>query len=99
MRYLGSKQEKSLLGVNLDDAVLQTVKAIWETRNPENNQFQPEYTTAENDKLYVEQFRKLWGLADKVQKWDLEPMPVEHKEGVCQAVGMDIIGAAIRTLE
>jgi hypothetical protein len=98
MRYLGSEPEKSLIGVNLDDAVRKTVKAIWETRNPDNNQFQPEYTSAENDKLYVEQFRKLWGLADDVQKWDLEPMPVEHKLGVCQAVGLDMIGAAIKIL-
>ncbi len=99
MRYLGSEQEKALLGVNLDEAVRKTAKAIWETRDMANNQFQPEYTTAENDKLYVEQFRKVWGLADDVQKWELSTMPEDHKEGVCQAVGMDIIGAAIKTLK
>ncbi|MCG8307653.1 MAG: hypothetical protein MI975_09700 [Cytophagales bacterium] len=98
MRYLGSDQEKSLIGVNLDNAVRKTIKAIWETRNPGNNQFQPEYTTTENDKLYIEQFRKLWGLADDVQKWDLKPMPAEHKNGVCQAVGLDMLGAAINSL-
>jgi hypothetical protein len=98
IRYLGSDQEKSLIGVNLDAAVRKTVSAIWETRNIENNQFQPEYTTVESDKLYIEQFRKLWGLADNVQKWDLGSMPDEHKNGVCQAVGLDMIGAAIKTL-
>lgn len=99
IRYLGADEEKSLLGVNLNSGVLKSVKALWETRNPDNNQFQPEYTTAENDKLYVEQFRELWGLADDVQKWDLEPMPVEHKNGVCQALGLDMLGAAIKTLK
>jgi hypothetical protein len=99
MRYLGAEQEKSRIGVNLDDAVLKTVKAIWETRNPENNQFKPEYTTAENDKLYVEQFRSLWGLADDVHRWDLNTMIEKNKNAVCQSVGMDIIGAAIKTLK
>ena len=98
MRYLGSMEIKPRLGVNLYIEVQNTAQAIWETRNTENNQFQPEYTSAENDRLYVEQFRKLWGLADDVQTWDLEPMPVEHKEGVCQAVGLDMLGAAIKTL-
>ena len=98
MRYLGSEQEKSVLGVKLDNAVLKTVNAIWETRNPENNQFQPEYTTVENDKLYVEQFRKLWGLADQVHRWELSTMPEDHKNGVCQSVGLDMLGAAIKTL-
>ncbi len=99
MRYLGSSQEKALLGVNLDEAAVKTAKAIWETRNLENNQFQPEYTSAENDKLYIKQFLELWGLADDIQEWDLNTMPEDHKEGVCQAVGMDIIGAAIKTLK
>ena len=98
MRYLGSDEVKSVLAVKLDDAVLKTVDAIWETRDHANNQFQPEYTGAENDELYVEQFRVLWGLADEVHKWDLEPMPEEHKNGVCQAVGLDMLGAAIKTL-
>jgi len=98
MRYLGSEQEKSVLGVKLDNAVLKTVNAIWETRDPENNQFQPEYTTVENDKLYVEQFRNLWGLADEVHRWELSTMPEDHKNGVCQSVGLDMLGAAIKTL-
>jgi hypothetical protein len=97
MRYLGSEQEKTLLGVNLDEAVLKTSRAIWETRNASNNQFQPEYTSAENDRLYVEQFRKLYGLADNVIKWELK-MHEKNKNGVCQAVGLDMLGAAIKTL-
>lgn len=99
MRYLGSPEIKSVMGVNFDDAVRNTVKAMWETRNTETNQFQPEYTHAEHDSLYIEQFRQLWGLADNVQKWDLGGMPVDHKNGVCQAIGLDMIGAAIKTLK
>jgi hypothetical protein len=99
MRYLGSEEEKSRLGVSLDKAVLNTVQAIWETRNKENNQFQPEYTSKQNDEAYVEQFRKLWGLADNVHKWDLETMHEKNRNAVCQAVGMDMLGAAIKTLD
>jgi hypothetical protein len=99
MRYLGSDEEKSLLGVNIDKEIILTARAIWETRDKTNNQFQPEYTTEENDKLYIEQFRKLWGIADEVHKWDIKAMPEDHKNGVCQSVGMDMIGAAIKTLK
>jgi len=99
MRYLGSEEEKSLLGVNLDQAVLNSVEAIWETRNEENNQFQPEYTTAQNDQIYMEQFRQLWGLADDVHTWDLSTMVEKNKNAVCQSVGMDMIGAAIKALQ
>ena len=98
MRYLGSDEEKSRLGVNLDQAVRNSVEAIWETRNKENNQFQPEYTTEQNDQIYVEQFRQLWGLADQVHTWDLTTMVEKNKNAVCQAVGMDLLGAAILTL-
>ncbi len=99
MRYLGSEEEKSKLGIKLDKAVLNTVQAIWETRNKENNQFQPEYTSEQNDKAYVEQFRHLWGLADNVHKWDLEKMHADNRDAVCQAVGLDMLGAAIKTLD
>ncbi len=98
MRYFGSEEEKSKLDVVLDEAVLKTAKAIWETRNTTNNQFQPEYSTLENDKLYIGQFRQQWGLADDVYKWELK-MEEKNKNAVCQAVGLDMLGAAIKTLK
>ncbi|MBI6121235.1 glycoside hydrolase family 76 protein [Salegentibacter maritimus] len=98
MRYLSSDEERNLLGVDLTENIRNTVKAIWNTRNKVTNQMQPEFTSVENDKLYVEQFRKLWGLADDVHKWDIETMKEKNKNGVCQAVGLDILGAAIKTL-
>jgi hypothetical protein len=98
MRYLGSNQEKSRLGVNLNQAVLKTTQAIWNTRDKTNNQFQPEYTSEKNDQAYVEQFRALWGLADNVHKWDIETMVEKNKNAVCQSVGLDMLGAAIKAL-
>lgn len=99
MRYLSAEPEKSLLGVNLDEATIKTAKAIWETRNVSNNQFQPEYTTEANDKLYIIQFLERWETADYTQKWELDNMHEKNKNGVCQAVGLDMIGAAIKTLK
>ncbi len=98
MRYIGSKEEKKLLGIDLNHNVLQTVQAIWKTRNTTNNQFQPEFTNIENDKLYIEQFRKLWGLADDVHEWDIKKMKEQNRQGVCQSIGLDALGAAIKSL-
>ena len=99
IRYLGGNEEKALLGVDLSDNIMATVEAIWQTRDITNNQFQPEFTTLENDKLYIEQFRKLWGLADDVHKWDIQKMKRQNKQGVCQSVGLDTLGAAIRMVK
>ena len=93
MRYLGASRERSLIRVDLSENIKSTVGAIWNTRDRSNNQFQPEFTHRENDKKYIEQFRKLWGTADEVYTWDLEKMKTQNKYGVCQAVGMDILGA------
>jgi len=98
MRYLGAEDEKNLLGVNLSKSIKLTLDAIWQTRDKSNNQFQPEFTSHEHDKLYIEQFRKLWGLADEVYKWDLKKMKEQNKNGVCQSIGLDALGAAIKLL-
>ncbi len=98
MRYLGAPEERALLGVDLSASIEATVKAIWDTRDPTNNQFKPEFTTPENDQLYIAQFRELWGLADNVVKWDLKKMNEQNKQGVCQSIGLDALGAAIKLL-
>jgi hypothetical protein len=97
MRYLGDKEISSLLGVDLGENIKATAEAIWQTRNTENNQFRPEFTSPENDKLYIKQFRELWGIADDVLKWDLK-MKEQNKWGVCQSVGFDALGASIKLL-
>ncbi len=98
LRYVGTDEIKKLLGVNLTPAITKTVTALWNTRNKANNQFSPEFTSAENDSAYVKQFEKLWGLADDVHTWDLKKMKEQNRLGVCQAIGLDTIGAAIRAI-
>ncbi|HVI48257.1 MAG TPA: hypothetical protein VM802_25540 [Chitinophaga sp.] len=65
MRYLGTL-DKSITGVDFKNNINATANAIWKTRDTSNNQFQPEYTSIENDKLYIQQFRSQWGLADDI---------------------------------
>jgi len=96
MRYLGSREEKSLIGIDLKSNIKATVEAIWNTRDTATNQFQPEFTSKENDEMYIDRFRNLWGIADDVYKWNLKKMKTQNKQGVCQSVGMDILGAAIK---
>ncbi|WP_298554119.1 hypothetical protein [uncultured Algibacter sp.] len=96
MRYLGQKEIDNLIDIDLAQNVSKTLNAIWETRDKSNNQFQPEFTTLENDKLYVKQFKQLWGLADEVYEWNLDMMKEKNKNGVCQSIGLDVLGAVIR---
>jgi hypothetical protein len=98
MRYFGASQEKAMLNIDFKENILATVDAIWETRDKSNNQFQPEFTSKENDEQYIAQFKKLWGLADNVYQWDIAKMKEQNKFGVCQSIGLDALGAAIKQI-
>ncbi|MCB0745294.1 MAG: hypothetical protein KDC67_15400, partial [Ignavibacteriae bacterium] len=98
LRYIGSEEEKNLIGVDLNENIKATIEAIWQTRNKANNQFQAEFTNKEIDKIYIEKFEKLWGLADYVYEWDIKTMKEKNKFGVCQSIGLDALGAAIKSL-
>ncbi len=98
MRYIGKEEVKNHMPVDFDKNIKATIDAIWQTRDKASNQFQPEFTSRVNDKLYIEQFRNLWGLADEVYEWDIKRMREQQKFGVCQSVGLDALGAAVRIL-
>jgi len=98
MRYIGSAEEKHYMGIDLNENIMATVKAIWDTRDISTNQFQPEFTAPEMDNQYIQNFISLWGLADDVYEWDLKKMHEQNKNGVCQSVGLDALGAAIKSL-
>ena len=96
MRYL-SKFNKE--GKNyFRDSFTATVSAIWKTRDTTTNQFKPEFTTIENDKLFVKQYRELTGYGDEVYRWQIEAMDKKQKNAVCQSIGLDALGAVIRSL-
>jgi hypothetical protein len=97
MRYLG--RLKNVGGIDLSKNINATANAIWQTRNVTTNQFQPEFTSVDNDKLYVAQFRKLAGAADDVHKWNIDTMNEQQKFGVCQSIGLDAFGACINMMK
>jgi len=74
LRYLGAPDIMRNTGVNFKKNISATVDALWQTREKSKDQFKPEFTTVENDKLYIQQFRKLWGKADDIYKWDIANM-------------------------
>ncbi len=96
MRYLGASEVNALLGVDFSENIKATAAAIWETRDKSNNQFQAEFTDANNDMLYINQFRKLWGIADNVRVW--QTPYEEEKLMVSQSIGLDALGAVIGSL-
>lgn len=97
MRWLGSLKG-NIGGIDLAKNIKATAAAIWQTRDVTTNQFQPEFTSPGNDMLYVAQFRKLAGMADDVQKWNIGAMNEKQKFGVCQSIGLDAFGAFINTM-
>ncbi|WP_116524427.1 glycoside hydrolase family 76 protein [Seonamhaeicola aphaedonensis] len=99
VRYLAQDEIKKHLDIDLTDNISKTFEAIWNTRDIATNQFKPEFTAIENDKLYIEQFTQLWGLADDVYQWNLDKMKEKNKNGVCQSIGLDFLGATIRSLK
>ncbi len=99
LRYLGQPDIAALLNVDLSENIKATANAIWETRDPQNNQFRPEFTSPENDREYIQYFRSKWELADDVTQWDIEKMATQNRYGVCQSIGLDMFGALIRNLK
>jgi hypothetical protein len=93
MRYIGQLGNK-VTNVNFNRHIKATAAAIWNNRDT-NNQFSPEFTDIENDKLYVKKYRKLTGKGDEVFKWQIQAMEEKQKFGVCQSIGLDAFGALL----
>ncbi|MEO8822677.1 MAG: glycoside hydrolase family 76 protein [Ginsengibacter sp.] len=97
MRYMGQLGKK-INNIDFNKNTKATAAAIWKTRDTTNNQFKPEFTSSENDKLYVNQYRKLTGMGDDVHQWQIQAMNEQQKLGVCQSIGLDAFGAVINSL-
>jgi hypothetical protein len=97
MRYLGSPGKQNNQ-IDFSKSINATAAAIWKTRNATNNQFLPEFTTIENDKLFVKRYRELTDIGDDVHHWQIEAMNEQQKFGVCQSIGLDALGAVINSM-
>jgi hypothetical protein len=95
MRYLGDPEIAILTGIDHRGSIDAIVDALWHTRDASHDQFQPEFTSEHDDRLYIAQYMKLTGAADDVHIWDHQAMDEPQKNGVCQSIGLDALGAAI----
>ncbi len=96
IRYLGAAETQAALrDVDLRSTINATVNGLWSTRAVDTNQFKPEFTTAENDLDYIKQFQSLWGTSDQTTLWQIDSDDPLLEDGVCQAIGLDFLGAAI----
>jgi hypothetical protein len=95
MRYLGKLNKRSQTDFRKNFSA--TASAIWQTRDKVTNQFKAEFTTIENDKLFVKQYRQLTGYGDDVYQWQIEAMNEKQKNAVCQSIGLDALGAVINS--
>jgi hypothetical protein len=75
-----------------------TFSAIWQTRDKTTNQFKPEFTLPENDRLFVKQYWQLTGYVDDVYRWQIDAINEKQKNGVCQSIALDALGAVIWTV-
>ena len=97
MRYLG-QIGKQINNIDFSKNCKATADAIWKSRDTATNQFMAEFKKVDNDKLYVNQYRKLTGVGDDVYKWSIDAMNEQQKFGVCQSIGLDAFGAVINSL-
>jgi hypothetical protein len=97
MRYLG-RLGRQINNIDFNKNIKATASSIWQTRDTSTNQFKPEFTSIENDKLHVNQYRELTGIGDDVHQWQIETMNEQQKFGVCQSIGLDAFGAVINGL-
>lgn len=70
---------------------------LYNTRIKSSNQFSVDFTIIDADKRNIEQFRQMWeGVKIKCISEDLDKINEKNRLGVCQAFGLDILGAAIK---
>jgi hypothetical protein len=95
LRYLGAL-DKKITGIDFTKHIEATAEAIWMTRDVKENQVLAEFTSPENDRLFIDQFRRNWGMADEIMKWQIANMNPQQKFAVCQSIGLDALGALVR---
>jgi len=98
LRYLSDQTVQNVIGLNFAKNIKNTANTIWNCRDKSNNQLQPEYTTKEQDQIFNQQFKELWGITNDTHKWELTKMPLQNKNAVCQAMGLDILTATLRVV-
>lgn len=90
LRYLSEPSVQRMLQQPLfSEGIAATAQAVWNSRNPQNNQFAAGWTDG-NDQEFNARFINMWGAGDVLVQW-----PETMNDGVKQAAGLDVLTAAI----
>jgi len=95
LRYLS--EVKPLLGginVNFNQNIVATAQAVWNSRDTTSNQFGANWNP-ENDSSFNANFITVWGNGDKGVNWPYGTSEAPPVSAILQAVGLDVLGAAI----
>jgi hypothetical protein len=98
LRYLSENTVRPWLGDRFRAGIVATAKAVWDGRDPANDQFGARWNAANDaasDKQFNEQFKKAWGPGHVNATWTLPSPPEPPCDGILQAAGLDALGAAI----
>jgi len=97
LRYLSEAAVRPYLGDQFSIGIAATAKAVWNSRDTATKQFGADWNPA-NDAAFNEQFAKAWRFGDTEVSWPYGPDSGAPENGILQAVGLDVLGAAIPIL-
>lgn len=95
-RYLDISNLQKIANIDFTANMKASSEALWETRDVKSDQFQPEFTSKASDLEYHAQFAAIYGASDPIIQWDIVTDDPSLKDAVCQAMGLDFLGATIR---
>jgi len=98
VRYLVQPEVHAFVGNQFDTQIGATAEAVWNARDTDTRQFAAAWNSA-NDPAFNDQFAKLWGNGDVWVTWPYDANPDPPVNGILQAAGLDVIGAAIPILD
>jgi hypothetical protein len=94
LRYLAQIKDK-LPNVDLDKNILATAEAALGGTSNGANQFAANWTSTDSDLVFNMHFKSLWGYGNISSRWPSTINQSAIYNGILQALGLDVLGAAI----
>jgi len=94
LRYLSEIAVQPYLGDQFSTGIAATAEAVWNGRDTTTDQFGADWNPA-NDSAFNQQFAKAWGDGDTDVSWPYGTNEDAPVNGILQAAGLDVLGAAI----
>jgi hypothetical protein len=97
LRYLSEAAVQPYLGNQFSTGIAATAEAVWDSRDTATKQFGADWNPA-NDSAFNQQFTTAWGNGDPEVSWPYGTNEDPPVNGILQAAGLDVLGAAIPIL-